>query len=61
MSTMSRLRVCKYLLGRSSLCGATGSFAQNPPPADHPSVTVGPNLPYRDRSSLATWARRRTG
>jgi len=53
MSTMSRLHVFKYLLGSLVLCAsATGSFAQNPPPNDHPSVTVRGQT-YTPRSILA--------
>jgi len=53
MSTMSRLRVVKYLLGSLVLCASTtASLAQNPPPADHPSVTVRGQT-YTPRSILA--------
>src|SRR5271154_1726759 len=54
MKEMFRLRLFTCFLGPVVLCaGASTSLAQNPPPADHPAVTVR-GQPYTPRS---VWAR----
>src|SRR5262245_37981286 len=53
MMTVSRLRVFTGLLGVLVVCaGADTSRAQNPPPPDHPSITVRGQT-YTPRSVLA--------
>src|SRR6266853_1350854 len=53
MKTRSRLRLLTCLLGAAVLdAGAGASLAQNPPPPDHPSITVRGQT-YTPRSVLA--------
>src|SRR4051794_25112514 len=53
MHTMSATGVSKYLLASIIYCGgASTGFGQNPPPPDHPSVTVRGQA-YTPRSILA--------
>src|SRR5882724_7097732 len=53
MSTLlSRSSCVKCLLGALILCPGTASLAQNPPPPDHPTVTVRGQT-YTPRSILA--------
>jgi metallo-beta-lactamase class B len=53
MKEMFRLRLFTCFLGPVALCaGADTSLAQNPPPADHPAVTVRGQT-YTPRSVLA--------
>ena len=53
MKRMSRLNLLATLLGAAALgVGASASLAQNPPPADHPTVTVHGKT-YTPRSVLA--------
>src|SRR3954468_21687788 len=53
MHTMSATGVSKYLLASIIYCGgARTGFGQNPPPPDHPSVTVRGQA-YTPRSILA--------
>src|ERR1700692_2961978 len=53
MKEVFRLRLFTCFLGPVVLCaGASTSLAQNPPPADHPAVTVGGQI-YTPRSILA--------
>jgi metallo-beta-lactamase class B len=53
MNKKSVLRISKCLLASAVLCAGAGrSFAQNPPPPDHPSVTVRGQT-YTPRSILA--------
>src|SRR4030088_3156546 len=53
MKTRSQSQVLAVLLGTAALCiGADASYAQNPPPPDHPAVTVGGQT-YTPRSILA--------
>jgi metallo-beta-lactamase class B len=53
MKEMFRLRLFTCFLGPVALCAGAGtSLAQNPPPADHPTVTVRGQI-YTPRSILA--------
>ena len=53
MKKMLTLRLFKCLLGPAVLCaGASSTFAQNPPPPEHPAVTVRGQV-YTPRSILA--------
>ena len=53
MKKMLTLRLFTCLLGPAVLCaGASSTFAQNPPPPEHPAVTVRGQV-YTPRSILA--------
>src|SRR5215471_13710395 len=47
-----RSKLCTWVLGALILCPATAALAQNPPPPDHPAVTVRGQT-YTPRSILA--------
>ena len=55
MRRMSRLNVVACLLGAAVLA-PDASYAQNPPPPDHPSVNRQPGIDYAIFALAAKWA-----